>query len=106
VGLRWNTEYVLLHKFDGALQILEARCFGVIMRVADEVIDVSLVVGQEGMDVVLVDHFCALSLRQDEIGKDHQADPAVERKPSSASVLSADLYISCSGARSQHTIRG
>ena len=51
------------------------------MGAGDEVVDLRLVVLEEGVDVVLVDDPRALRLRQDEVEQEAQADVAVERNP-------------------------
>lgn len=51
------------------------------MRFADEDIDVVLVVGEEGVDVGLVEEFGALGLREDEVGEDDEAEESVEGEP-------------------------
>ena len=37
--------------------------------------------GKEGVNVELVDLACALGLREDEVGKDKEAEVGVEREP-------------------------
>lgn len=51
------------------------------MGMRDEGVDVCFIVGEEGIDVRLVQNACALSLRQDEVGEDKEAKVGVERKP-------------------------
>lgn len=48
---------------------------------SNEVINICFVVGEERVNMGLVDEACALSLRQDEIGKKDQTKVGVEGKP-------------------------
>lgn len=44
----------------------------------DEVVDVVFVVGEEGVDMGLVDEFCALGLGEDEVAEEEEAEGGVE----------------------------
>ena len=86
MSFRWQAKDVLLHQFDGALQVLKASCFGAIMGAGDERLNILLMFGQEGVDVFEVDYLRALGLWEHKVGKDDQADPAVEWHPISPQV--------------------
>ena len=51
------------------------------MEVADEVLDLAFMVGDEGLDVVRIEELCALGLREDEVGEREESEPAVEGEP-------------------------
>lgn len=51
------------------------------MCVCDEVVDFLLVVAEEGLDVCGPDVACALSLWEDEVEEETEADSRVEGKP-------------------------
>ena len=51
------------------------------MRLANISIDVVLVMCEERMHIYLVEEFCALGLREDEIGKQNQTEECVEGEP-------------------------
>jgi hypothetical protein len=55
------------------------------MGAADELLDLALVVLQERVDVVLVEEAGALRLRENEVGEEEEADPAVEGDPGAVS---------------------
>lgn len=66
---------------DGLIEVLKPKSFGLFMEAANKLFNVSFVVFQEGVDIGLVQDFCALRLRKHEIGKEKQPEPAVERDP-------------------------
>ena len=51
------------------------------MGLADEEVDVVLVLDDEGLNVGVVEEFGALGLGQDEVGEEDEADPGVEGEP-------------------------
>ena len=76
-----NTEEVGLDEVDGALEIREPSGAGAVVCGGDEGFDVGFVVGEEGVDVLLVDGTGALGLWEDEVGEEEEADVGVEREP-------------------------
>jgi len=52
-----------------------------LVEVADEGLDLTLMVGDEWLDVVGVEEFGALGLREDEVGEGEETKPAVEWEP-------------------------
>ncbi len=44
----------------------------------DEVVDVVFMMGEEGVDVGLVDEFCALGLGKDEVAEEEETDGGVK----------------------------
>lgn len=51
------------------------------MRVGDEVLYFGLVLGEEGVDIGLVEEARPLGLGQNEVGQDKESDVGVERDP-------------------------
>lgn len=51
------------------------------MEIANEDLDLTFMVGDEGLDVLSVKEFCTLSLRKHKIGEEEEADPAVKGEP-------------------------
>lgn len=51
------------------------------MDITDEVLDLTLMARNEGLDVVRVEELGTLGLWQDEVGEGEETDPAVERDP-------------------------
>lgn len=51
------------------------------MCLADEVVDLSLMVDDEGLEVGEVEVFGALGLREDEVEEEEEAEPGVEGHP-------------------------
>lgn len=51
------------------------------MGVGDEVLDLALVLGEERVDVGLVEEAGALGLGEDEVEEEDEADVGVERDP-------------------------
>lgn len=60
------------------MEVVEAGFAAFLMEMADEVFDLAFMTGDEGFDVAGVEEFCALGLREDEVGEGEEADPAVE----------------------------
>ena len=69
---------MLLDKLNCALEICETCGLGTIVGGDDEVVDVVFMMGEEGVDVGLVDEFCALGLGKDEVAEEEEADGGVE----------------------------
>jgi hypothetical protein len=66
-----------------------------------EVVDCNFVLLEEGMDVGLVEDFCALCLREDEVQEETKAEPCVEGDPT-AFILVQCLYLRISGSADQN----
>jgi hypothetical protein len=71
----------LANQIDQLLEVAEACLHTFLVQVADEDLDLTLMVGDEGLDVVGVEEFCALRLGEDEVGEGEEADPTVEGEP-------------------------
>jgi hypothetical protein len=53
---------MLLNKFNDVFEVCDAGCFGAVVSRGYKVIDGNFVIVEEGMDVLLVEDFCALRL--------------------------------------------
>ncbi len=71
----------MLYEFNSSLHVLESQLDGLVVRLADEDVDVVLVMSQERVHVGLVEEFSALGLREDEVGKEEKAEEGVEGEP-------------------------
>lgn len=71
----------MANQIDQLFEVAEACLHAFLVQVADEDLDLTLMVGDEGLDVVGVKEFCALGLGEDEVGEGEEADPAVEGEP-------------------------
>ena len=80
-GRRRHAEDALLDELDDLLKILEAILRGFGVEVPDEELDLAFVVGDVGLDVVVVDELGPLGLREDEVGETEKADPGIEWEP-------------------------
>jgi hypothetical protein len=71
VGLcRWGqAKEALADEVDELLEVAEAGSGALFVQVADEVLDLAFMVGDEGFDVVGVEELGALGLGQDEVGE-------------------------------------
>ena len=71
----------LAEEVDQLVEVAEAGLGEVFVGLADEDVDVVLVLDDEGLNVGVVEEFGALRLGQDEVGKEDEADPGVEGEP-------------------------
>jgi hypothetical protein len=76
-----QSQNLLSDVIDGLVEVLKPKSFGLFMEAANKHFNLSFVVFQEGVDIGLVQDFCALRLRKYEVGKEEQPKPAVERDP-------------------------
>ena len=77
----WEAEKTLADQVDQPLQVAYAGFAAPVVEITDEHLDLTLMVGNEGLDVIGVQEFGALGLRQHEVGEGDKTDPAVERQP-------------------------
>jgi hypothetical protein len=53
---------MLFDKFNEVFEVCNAGCFGAVVSRGYEVVDGNFVIVEEGMDMLLVEDFCALRL--------------------------------------------
>lgn len=78
---RLLTEYVDADVFDGLFHDVQAGALGSVVGVADHAVDLAFMLGEERVDVGLVDEDAALFTWEDQVEVDAEADPRVERDP-------------------------
>jgi hypothetical protein len=62
VSCRRQAQDTLTDQIDHLLEVAQARLHAFLVQVADEDLDLALMVGDEWLDVVSVEEFCALGL--------------------------------------------
>ena len=77
-GFRLNALEFFLDEVDCALEVVETCGLGAIVGGDDEVVDVVFVVGEEGVDVGLIDEPCALGLGEDKVAEEEETEGGVE----------------------------
>lgn len=95
-----QAEDVCLDEFDGLLDVREAGDPETVVGVGDEVLDLTLVLAEEGVDVGFVDEARALGLREDEVEEEEEADVRVERDPVGVDVSEGER--SAGGGADEH----
>ena len=85
-----DTEDVGFYKVDGLFQVRKSGGAGTVVSRGDEGLNVGFVVGEEGVDVLLVDGARALGLRKDEVGEGEEAEVGVEGEPGGVSLVRSD----------------
>lgn len=61
------------HELDDTLEIEEAKADCAVVCGDDEFVNVMLVLREKGVDIGLIDEFCALGLGEDEVGEGEEA---------------------------------
>jgi len=69
------------YEFDSLFEILHTSLFRTVVSRGDEIVDLGFVGLEEGVQVGLVEDFSALSLWEDEVEEEEEAEPSVEGDP-------------------------
>jgi hypothetical protein len=60
---------------------LQPQCLGLLVGATDKLFDLPFVVGQEWIDVVLIEQASSLGLGKNEVAEEEESDPAIEGEP-------------------------
>lgn len=63
------------------VHVAHAHLLEAVVGVSNELIDLSFVVNDPGLEIGEVEVFCALSLWEDEVEEEEEAEPGVEWEP-------------------------
>lgn len=82
LGLRWRqAQDFRLDGLYGSLEVGKAGGLEALVGRGDEVIDLRLVLLEEGVNLLFVDYARALGLREDEIEEEEESQVAIKRNP-------------------------
>lgn len=76
-----QSQDLLAHQLNGPVEVLQAQGLGLVVALGDEAFDLTFVLEEEGVDVLLVEHASTLGLGEHEVAQEEQTEPAVEGEP-------------------------